>query len=161
TAVFAANAAIRRKAAADRNIADMGSTCVAARFCLETRELFIAHVGDSRAYRLRAGRLEQLTTDHTMAELGVTGGRAQHLSRALGTEACPKLDVLLARFELDDIFLLCCDGLTKMVGDAALTQVLTGASSPTVAVTDLVARANTQGGQDNITAVVVAVTRRG
>lgn len=157
-ATFAANAAIRRKAAADVNIADMGSTCVAARFCVDTHDLFLVHVGDSRVYRLRAGRLEQLTIDHTMAELGITGRRAQHLSRALGTEVSPRLDVILVRPKPSDLYLLCCDGLTKMVTDEGLTRILTSAGSPAAAVKDLVAAANAEGGLDNITALVVAVT---
>jgi protein phosphatase len=159
-AVFSANAAIRRRASAEVNIADMGSTCVAARFCLETAELFVVHVGDSRVYRLRGGVLTQLTTDHTMAELGVTGRRAQHLSRALGTEAAPRVDILLARALPNDTYLLCCDGLTKMVDDASLKKIIEAASTPELAVEQLVVTANANGGLDNITALVVRVALR-
>src|SRR5262249_56466836 len=95
-AVLAANREMRGKAAADANLADMGTTCIAARFGTGKRRLYIAHVGDSRVYRLRGGALQQLTTDHTMASMGVVGVRASHLATALGVEACPQLDGLLA-----------------------------------------------------------------
>lgn len=159
-AVFAANAAIRQKQVTIPNFADMGCTCVAAVFAPGSRELAVVHVGDSRVYRLRGGRLNQLTTDHTMAELGVTGRRAQHLSRALGTELAPKLDVLLLRPASGDFYLLCCDGLSKMLDNEAIARLLTAASSPEDAAKKLVAAANEAGGLDNITALVVEVTSR-
>lgn len=158
SAVFIANATIRRKQAANPNIADMGSTCVAARVVPDTGEVFIVHVGDSRVYRLRGSNLQQLTTDHTMAALGVTGRRAEHLSRALGTETSPRIDVLCARAEANDQYLLCCDGLSKMLSDDVLAKVLQKATSPEDAVKELVASANEAGGLDNITALVVRLS---
>lgn len=160
SAVFFANAVIRRKQVATPNIADMGSTCVAARFVPDQHQLFVVHIGDSRVYRFRGSKLEQLTTDHTMAELGVTGRRAQHLSRALGSEASPRVDVLCVHPEANDQYLLCCDGLSKMLSDDALLRIMEMASSSEEAVAQLVASANEAGGLDNITALVVRLTPR-
>jgi serine/threonine protein phosphatase PrpC len=158
-AIYGANRAVRLRQAADWNISEMGTTCVAARFCREEGRLYIAHIGDSRAYRLRDGKLEQLTTDHTMAELGMVGPRASHLSRALGSDPCPKIDVLLAQPVAGDVYVLCSDGLTKMISVEQLAEVLRGSSSARKATAALVKLANAQGGQDNITAIVVRVRR--
>jgi protein phosphatase len=158
TAVYAANRAIRQKARANWSYADMGTTCVAARFCDGGRRLHIVHIGDSRAYRLREGRLEQMTTDHTMEQLGMVGVRAAHLSRALGSEPCPKVDVVLAAPRPQDTYLLCSDGLSKVIAHERLAEVLRAGRSPREAAEALVAVANSSGGLDNITAIVVAIT---
>jgi protein phosphatase len=158
-AVYAANNAIRRGQAADWNISEMGTTCVVARFCPDEQRVYIAHIGDSRAYRLRGGAIAQLTTDHTMAELGLVGPRANHLSRALGSDPCPKIDVLFVRPLPGDVYLLCSDGLTKMMTVEQLTGILEESGSADKAVASLVDLANSQGGQDNITVVVVRIKR--
>jgi protein phosphatase len=157
--VYSANGAIRRRQAVDWNNSEMGTTCVAARFCDGARRMYVAHVGDSRAYRLRQGKLEQLTTDHTMAELGMVGPRANHLSRALGSDPCPKMDVLFVRPQPNDTYLFCSDGLTKMMTVEQVAEVLGRPISVEAAAAALVKLANDQGGQDNITVVLVRVSR--
>jgi protein phosphatase len=157
SAVFAANAEIRRKQAADWNVADMGTTCVATRFRRAAQRLYIVHVGDSRAYRLRHGALEQLTTDHTMEALGLVGRKADRLSRALGAAACPQIDVLTIVPHANDTYLLCSDGLSKMVSPADLAATLSVAQPLEATVGSLIAQANAAGGKDNITAIVLRV----
>jgi protein phosphatase len=157
SAVYAANTAIRRKAAADWNFADMGTTCVAARLDLGQSRMYIAHIGDSRAYRLRGGAFTQMTTDHTMENMGMVGARASHLASALGAEPCPKIDMLVASLQALDVYLLCSDGLNKMVADERLAEVLGSSRSAEDAATRLVALANEAGGKDNVTALVVRV----
>jgi protein phosphatase len=158
-AVYTANTEIRRKAAADWNVADMGTTCVAARFDLTKRRLYVAHIGDSRIYRLRGGALTQMTTDHTMESIGVVGGaRAGHLAAALGADPCPRIDVLLARPRGGDVYLLCSDGLSKMVPDAQLMMTLSAPRSSDELAVELIALANASGGKDNVTAIVIRVT---
>src|SRR5262249_9206999 len=99
-----------------------------------------------------------LTTDHTMASMGVVGVRASHLATALGVEACPKLDVLQATPRANDVYLMCSDGLPKMVADEPLAETLRAAASATEAARRLVDMANAAGGHDNVTAIVIRVT---
>jgi serine/threonine protein phosphatase PrpC len=157
-AVYAANRAIRQRAKANWNYADMGTTCVAARFCGGGQRLYIVHIGDSRAYRLRDGRLEQMTADHTMEQLGMVGARGAHLSRALGSEPCPKVDVLFVAPRRFDSYLFCSDGLSKMVPPDELARALGAPHSPQDRVKELVTMANANGGADNVTALVVHLT---
>ena len=157
TAIGAANEAVRRTADADDRFADMGTTVVAARFCPRKRRLYVGHVGDSRCYRLRGGKLRQITLDHTMGALGVTGPSAQHLSRAVGTRDRVEPDITVLRPEAGDVYLLCSDGLTKMMGDDAIAAVVAGSVDAEHAVEELVRGANERGGKDNVTAIVVRV----
>lgn len=152
-----ANESIRRAAAQDMRLSDMGTTVVVARFCPERGRLYVGHVGDSRCYRLREGTLELLTRDHTMAELGVTGRAGVHLSRAVGPKGVLEADVAILEPRVGDQYLLCTDGLTKMISDDEIRDVLLAAKSPEGATTMLVARANAEGGRDNVTALVVQV----
>ena len=153
----AANESIRRAAARDVRLSDMGTTVVAARFCPERGRLYVGHVGDSRCYRLREGTLELLTRDHTMAELGVTGRQSVHLSRAVGPKGVVEADVAVLEPRAGDIYLLCTDGLTTMVSDQEIRDVLLAEDTAESAATMLVARANAGGGRDNVTALVVQV----
>jgi serine/threonine protein phosphatase PrpC len=123
--------------------------------------------GDSRLYRLRDGRFEQLTRDHSqvqeMVDAGILApGAAEHhpmanvVTRAVGASAELALDKLTDRLATDDVFLLCSDGLSKMVGDAEIAAIL--AQTPIDAAPEaLVAAALAQGGRDNVTAVTVRV----
>lgn len=153
----AANESIRRRAARDVRLSDMGTTVVAARFCPERGRLYVSHVGDSRCYRLRGGALELLTRDHTMAELGVTGRSAIHLSRAVGPKGVVEADVVVLEPRAGDVYLLCTDGLTKMISDNEIRDVLIAQTSAEDAASMLVARANAEGGRDNVTALVIQV----
>jgi serine/threonine protein phosphatase PrpC len=166
--LVAANARLRSRSSADPALRGMGSTCTLA---LVTHELHIAHVGDSRLYRLRDGVLQRLTSDHTLvaqlveaghvtAEQALTDSGRHVLFRALG--ASDHVDVDQTRHDLKsgDRLLICSDGLTGMIRDDTLRDLLLAVADPQHAVDALVDAANLAGGEDNITAVVVDVADR-
>lgn len=155
-AVQMANAAVFARASADKVLQGMGTTFSVARFSPNKQRLYVAHVGDSRVYRYRDGKLRQMTADHTMKALGVSGAGAGHLSRAVGIAPSVPVDIVLAKPRPGDVYLLCSDGLTKMVGEADIEETLRE-NRPDDAVTKLIAAANAQGGKDNVSVVVVRV----
>ncbi len=128
--------------------------------------LFIVHVGDSRCYLQRGGKLTQLTRDHTLvAELARKGAMsaeeaATHQWRHVivnvvgGNEAGVRVEAHKLELNAGDVVLLCSDGLTEMVSDERIAAVLGSAPEPKSAATQLVAEANANGGRDNITVVV-------
>jgi protein phosphatase len=154
-AIHSANTAILARAGEDKELAGMGTTIVAARFSPNKQRLYIGHVGDSRMYRLRGGVLKQMTSDHTMKDLGVTGAGSAHLSRALGVWPTVPIDIILGKPQPDDLYLLCSDGLTKMVSDESIKTILESNPAPNVVVEKLIEEANTRGGKDNITVIVI------
>jgi protein phosphatase len=156
-AVLEANRAVFEAARADPALARMGTTLVAARFALNKQRLYIGHVGDSRCYRLRDGQLRQLTTDHTMRQLGLAGPRANDLSRAVGMDLELSVDLLVDKPHVNDIYLLCSDGLSKMVSDTQIRDTLLLEEDLEAAVYCLIELANDAGGKDNITVVLVKV----
>jgi protein phosphatase len=140
----------------------MGTTLTAAIVSAEREEVAIGHVGDSRAYRLRGGRLEQLTRDHSLVEEmrrkgQLTDAQAEDhpqrsiITRALGPEPNVEPDVHSVSAAPGDVFLICSDGLTTMLGEAQIGKLLSGATSMSAAVRALVDEANRAGGRDNIT----------
>jgi protein phosphatase len=154
-----ANAAIFQRAQNDPTLAKMGTTIVVTHFVPEIGRLYLGHVGDSRCYRLRKGHLERLTQDHTMAEFGLTGPMSGNLSRAVGISPTVKVDVICGKPEDGDVYLLCSDGLTKMLEDALIHDALDSfGATPEYAVDELVALANARGGRDNVTVVVAYVS---
>jgi protein phosphatase len=156
-AIQMANKAIYEHARANAGYQGMGTTVVAARFSPNKQRVYFGHVGDSRCYRLRNQQLTQITTDHTMAAQGVTGPLASHLNRAVGVQAGVKIDLIIARPSADDVYLLCSDGLSKMVPDEEIQGILNEEQNADEAVRKLVDRANARGGRDNITVVLVQV----
>jgi serine/threonine protein phosphatase PrpC len=152
-----ANAAILETAKKQPEFEGMGTTICAARFSTNKRRVYVAHVGDSRCYRLRGGVLTQVTADHTMADHGVKGPEAAHLSRAVGIWPTVPIDIVMAVPLPDDVYLLCSDGLTKMVPDDVIAAVLRDEEDLKRAVEQLVAAANARGGKDNISVVLVRV----
>jgi protein phosphatase len=157
-----ANRSIHELARDDPSRAGMGTTLTAAIVSAEREEVAIGHVGDSRAYRLRGGRLEQLTRDHSLVEEmrrkgQLTDAQAEDhpqrsiITRALGPEPSVEPDVHTVAAAPGDVFLLCSDGLTTMLGEAQIGKLLTRASSMSAAVRALVDEANRAGGRDNIT----------
>lgn len=167
SAVRLANEVVHRTAqqsAADGSGGAMGATIVVVRF-LEGR-MSLAHVGDSRAYRLRDGHFEQLTQDHSFVAEQVRRGRmtqqeaddsALHnvLIRALGVDAEVEVDVREDVVTESDTVLLCSDGLTRELSDAQIAGVLEEIEDAEEAAGRLVELAKQAGGGDNVTAIVV------
>lgn len=158
------DAAIAEAATADPTLTKMGTTLTLA--CSIGEELFLGHVGDSRAYILRDGILIRLTRDHTYAqELADQGFIRQDevgshhlrhiLTRALsGRHGDISADAMRVGLKDSDQLLLCTDGLTGAVTDADINSILTGAKTPAEACDTLIASALANGGKDNVTAVV-------
>ncbi len=165
-AVAAANRDIVLAAEEDDALRGMATTCTAA--LVRGSVARIAHVGDSRAYLLRGGRLMQLTDDHSVVaqlvrqgmlspeEAAVHPGRSV-VFRALGTEPDIEVDAIDVVLAADDRLLLCSDGLTGMLGDAEVADILREVVDTGPAVEALVAAANAAGGTDNITVILVDV----
>jgi serine/threonine protein phosphatase PrpC len=154
------NESVRSMALADRALAEMGTTLVAARFSPNKQRVYIGHVGDSRCYRLRRGNLRQLTTDHTMASLGMKGPGSQDLYQAVGYSPGLTIEVIVDKPEDDDTYLLCSDGLSKMVSDDRIRDVLLEQDDPESALYTLIKEANERGGKDNVTVIIVKVLSR-
>jgi len=159
-AVHMTNECVRSMAFADQELSGMGTTLVAARFSPNKQRLYIGHVGDSRCYRLRAGKLTQLTTDHTMASLGMTGPRANDLYQAIGVTPALMIDLIVDKPRDDDVYLLCSDGLSKMMSDEEVCEVLIAHEDLESALYSLIERANDRGGKDNVTVIIVKVMAR-
>jgi protein phosphatase len=158
--VLQANWAVFRAARADPSLSQMGTTLVAARFSPNKQRVYIANVGDSRCYRLRAGKLRQLTTDQTMRLVGLQGAGANDLLQAIGVTSDLAIDLLVDKPQPDDIYLLCSDGLSKMVKDPDIERLLVGEPDLEAAVYGLIELANDLGGRDNVTVVLVKVIER-
>jgi serine/threonine protein phosphatase PrpC len=164
--VTEANRRIFARAQREPALSGMGTTVTAA--ILEDEHIAIVQVGDSRAYRLRNGVLDQLTDDHSLVAELVRAGRltpeeaALHpqravITRALGTDPTIAADVFATDAQPGDLILLCTDGLTTMLDDAALTAALLESKDAQTAVRTLVRGANQAGGDDNISVVVFEV----
>lgn len=156
-AIVAANNAIFAAAEANEAQRGMGTTFVAARFSPNKQRVYIAHVGDSRCYRIRNGKIIQLTEDHTLAAAGITGPHGAKLTRALGIAASVEVDLRIDEPEGGDHYLVCSDGLSKMVPDDDVTKIVLEAGDLDSAVTNLIAEANERGGRDNISVILVRV----
>ena len=161
--VESANHQIHSLSQHDSSRSGMGTTLTAA--LLENDEISIGHVGDSRAYLLRDGELKLLTSDHSLVEELRRQGRLTEeeaedhpqrsiITRALGPEDDVEVDTLTVSARPDDVYLICSDGLTTMIRDAKIKQILAESSSLEEAATWLVNEANEAGGRDNITVIV-------
>ncbi len=167
TAVKKANRLIYQKSQEDKSFGGMGTTVT---LCLLFGDKgYVAHVGDSRAYVLRDGRLHQITTDHSLVyelvKIGqITAEEAAHhpqknvITRALGTDSGVEIDLYEFSILPGDLVLLCSDGLTNMLSDSELIAILTEkqGDSLTGLAESLISSANEKGGYDNITAVLLA-----
>jgi protein phosphatase len=160
-AVQMANTAIFEQSQRQKDLEGMGTTLVAARFTGDRRRMYIAHVGDSRAYRVRDGVMKQITSDHTMADYGVTGPEGSHLSRAIGVWPTVPIDLIMLEPKLGDLYLICSDGLTKMIPETTIATQLLHEDDAKAAVDRLIFFANAHGGKDNITVLLVRVVERG
>ena len=163
-----ANRNIHDQAHADSSLSGMGTTITAAFVNSEREEVVVGHVGDSRAYRLRSGILQRLTRDHSLVEEmrrrgQITEEQAEDhpqrsiITRALGPEPEVEVDIQAVPAEPGDIFLLCSDGLTTMLNDERIRELMSGATSLEAAVKTLVDEANRAGGRDNITVSIFQV----
>lgn len=163
-AVIHANETIFNHAARRPELGDMGTTIVALSF--SASRVYVAFVGDSRAYRLRAGDLEQLTEDHSLANdlIRAKALKPEDLAdfpyknvivRALGLQARVEVDSFYRSAKVGDRYLLCSDGLSDLLTNEEIGEIL-GAHPTLEAVTDaLVNAAMDEGGKDNITVLVV------
>jgi protein phosphatase len=158
-----ANRRIYERARSDAQASGMGTTITAA--LVSGSGVAVGHVGDSRAYRLREGHLEQLTEDHSLVADLVRSGRLTPeeadthpqrsvITRALGTDPEVDVDTFTVEAEPGDVFLLCSDGLTTMVDDEDVSRTVAGADTLEQAAKALVKAANRAGGEDNITVVL-------
>ena len=157
---------LREEAKKRPDLAGMGATVALA--LLAGRHAHIAHLGDSRAYLFRRGRLQQLTADHTVTaallhlgeieEKDALGHPARHrLTRYVGMEGEALPDLRVVELRVGDRLLLCSDGLTGMVPDRRIAQVLRRQRTPEEACEALVAAANAAGGRDNVSAIVIDI----
>ena len=150
-----ANSAILEKARSTPSVSKMGTTVTVARFSPDKRHLYIGHVGDSRCYELRGTTLRLLTRDHTMAHHGVAGHAGKQLSRAVGIRDEVGIDLSIEAPEPGDLYLLCTDGLTKMVPKEAIRQALIADVDLDQMVNKLLELCERAGGRDNVTLVLV------
>jgi protein phosphatase len=165
-AILDANRRVWERSIADPSTAGMGTTVTVALVDVAGSQIVFGHVGDSRAYRLRGDELEQVTTDHSLvAELVESGvltpeeaerhPQRSAITRAVGTERAIEVDVFTAPAELGDLVLLCSDGLTDMLSEHEIAAaILEAERDPEGAADALVAAANAEGGEDNITVVL-------
>jgi serine/threonine protein phosphatase PrpC len=164
--IRSANRTVFERSVSDRKVSGMGTTLTAA--TVDDHGAHLGHVGDSRAYLLRAGALRQLTDDHTLVNRMVKAGEISQqeagthphrnvLTRSVGTE--PEVDVDEEDVPLigGDRLLLCSDGLTGMVAEPQIQAILEATSDPQEAADRLVRAANRAGGIDNITVVILDI----
>jgi protein phosphatase len=166
----AANARIHELSQRNAEHAGMGTTLTA--IYVGEEEVAIAHVGDSRAYCLRDGELLRLTDDHSLVDELIREGRLtpeeaeEHpqrsiITRALGPEETVEVDTRSFRARRGDVYLLCSDGLTSMVPEARLTEILLAHPRLHEAGEALIAEANRAGGRDNITVILLRLEEVG
>lgn len=166
-AFLAAGREIERQAEADPAQSGMGTTATVLRLRREGT-FVVAHIGDSRAYRMRDGRLERVTRDHSWVQEQVDRGlispeqavghpQSNIITRALGTDPSPTPDLYRGELGEGDLFLLATDGLTDMVSEERIAELL-GSGDPLDARADaLVRAANEAGGIDNVTVLLVRI----
>jgi len=163
-AMAAANKAVFTRAQRNENLNGMGTTLVG--LVVRERNVWVLNIGDSRCYRLRERRLEQLTLDHSLVEEQVRLGRMTSaealrsplknvITRAVGTQSQVTADVLELKVEPGDLFLLCSDGLTRELPDSTIESILRVDAQLQDLCTRLVNSAKKAGGHDNITCILV------
>ncbi len=165
-AVKTANRAVFAAASANESYRNMGTTIVSGFFT--DRGVYLAHIGDSRCYRLRDGKLEQRTEDHSLANEYVRMGilsledveyfpYKNVITRACGLTDEVEVEIHYEELEAGDIYLFCSDGLSDMVSDAELNVIMTDSADLDEMCRELVDRANKNGGADNITVILAQI----
>ncbi len=168
TGIKVANKRIFEASSRYREVHGMGTTVVGALFSRERGRMYVAHVGDSRAYRVRNGEITQLTRDHSLLNdyLLVMPDMTQEqrdelpknvITRALGMQDSVVVDLVPEQPQAGDLYVLCSDGLSGMITDEVICELVTSADDVQEAARALVERANANGGEDNITVVVLRV----
>ena len=168
TGIRVANRQIFERSNRSRECHGMGTTVVGAMFSPRKKRIFIGHVGDSRCYRVRRGHIRQLTRDHSlvndylMAMPDLTEEQRAELPRNVITRALGMQDHVVVDLQHDDplsgdTYVLCSDGLSCMVTDDEIQQIVSTASDIRDVCRLLIQKANEQGGEDNITAVVIRI----
>ena len=169
--IHEANRRVFERARDDASASGMGTTMTVA--LVEDDHVTIGHVGDSRAYRLRDHALEQLTEDHSLVAELVRSGRLSPeeaethpqrsvITRALGTEADVDVDTFTVETRPGDLFLICSDGLTTMVEEDRIAEVVEqNRDDLERAAKQLIADANRSGGEDNVTVICFEIVERG
>lgn len=164
-----ANASIFNVSESQPQCAGMGTTLVAALFT--NNKVLVGHVGDSRMYRLRGDKFEQITEDHSLLQEQIKSGlitpeqaklsnNKNLVTRAVGIDPTVELELHEYDVEVGDIYLLCSDGLTDLVDDVDIHAVLVGLSSNLgMAANQLVQMANDNGGKDNISVILARVLK--
>ena len=166
TVIEKANASIHELSRSDERRAGMGTTMTV--LLVGEEEIHVAHVGDSRAYLLRGGELEKLTRDHSLVDELVRQGKLtpeeanEHpqrsvITRAVGPEAHVEVDTTTWQAKAGDVFLICSDGLTTMIGESEILATLQSSATLEDAGHALIDAANDAGGRDNITVVLFRV----
>lgn len=164
--LFEANNKILKCARENSHWYGMGTTITMALFYGDT--LYIGHIGDSRAYRIRDKKITLLTEDHSlvwklMAEGKITLAETKThpmknvITKALGTDQQIEPDLLSFKIRKGDIIILCSDGLTNMLDDEQIKEIVCSNSSPMEATEELIYQANKNGGLDNITVGIIIV----
>jgi PPM family protein phosphatase len=165
-AILSANLDVFNRAAKDSRLHGMGTTLVA--IALADRAAWVAHVGDSRCYRLRDGILEQITLDHSLVEEQVRMGSITEdeaarsplrnvITRAVGSTRSITADVAQFALQPGDLFLLCSDGLTRELNSDQMTKILLAEHELSRACEMLIDSANRNGGHDNITCLLLRI----
>ena len=160
-AIKTANHQIFRQARSVDEQAGMGTTVIAVRFSSDKQRVYIAHVGDSRCYLVREGQIRPLTTDHTLGSLGIDGPTRHRLIRAVGIAEDVDVDLRVDIAERGDIYLLCSDGLSKMLSDEEILEIIVSNPDLPTAVERLIDEANERGGRDNVSTILVRVDEPG
>ena len=163
-----ANQRIFEAASRDARLKGMGTTVVISQIAGD--KLYIAHVGDSRCYRIRGEAVQQMTRDHSLLEdykdarPGMSDEEQKKfphknvITRALGMRETVQVDIRGFQIESGDIYVLCSDGLSGMVSDDSVRSIVVNAKSLERAVAELVDQANRHGGTDNITTLLLQCT---
>ena len=161
-----ANHSIFSAARSNPQYSGMGTTLVVGLF--QTGRLMLGHIGDSRCYRLRGEDFQQITKDHSLLQEQLDAGlitptqaltsvNKNLVTRALGVEDRVLLDVTEHRVEVGDIYLMCSDGLSDMVRDQPIADIIRSNATLEQKATQLIAAANSAGGRDNISVVLAYV----
>lgn len=172
TGIRVANRQIYERSTRSREYHGMGTTVVGAMFSPRRRRIYIGHVGDSRAYRVRDHKIDQLTRDHSLindyllAMPDLTEEQRAELPKNVITRALGMQDQVVVDLSHDiprpgDVYVLCSDGLSGMVTDEEINDIVSGTDDVKLACQRLIELANEHGGEDNVTAVLVRIELAG